>query len=225
VDLWGKVDILINNAGILRDVSFHKMSDADWEAVYRVHLRGTFAVTRAAWPLMREQGYGRVVMASSAAGLYGNFGQANYAAMKMAMVGLANTLAIEGARRNIAVNVVCPVASSRMTETVLPDELLSSLRADLVAPIVAYLCHESCADNGAVVECGGGWAGKLRRQRAKGVFFPAAQNPGAKGFEMEDVARAWKTICSYEDADYPETNQDVFGVIMEHVEAARASKL
>lgn len=260
-----------------------KLRSARREAVYRVHLRGTFAVTRAAWPLMREQGFGRVVMASSAAGLYGNFGQANYgeatrvctfgfraqrppgrvqpclspmathrrrtlacvtsltpaarslarppspprltAAMKMAMVGLTNTLAIEGARRNIAVNVVCPVASSRMTETVLPDELLSSLRPDLVAPIVAYLCHESCVDNGAVVECGGGWAGKLRRQRAKGVFFPAAQNPGAKGFEMEDVARAWKTICSYDDADYPETNQDVFGVIMEHVEAARASKL
>jgi len=145
--------------------------------------------------------------------------------MKMALVGLTNTLAIEGGRKNIGVNVVCPVAASRMTETVLPEDLLAALRPDLVAPIVAFLCHETCADNGAVIECGAGWAGKLRRQRSRGAFFPEAQNKAAKGFEMEAVAASWKAINSFEESDYPETNQDAFGIILQHVEEARESKL
>lgn len=101
MDKWGRVDILINNAGILRDCSFQKLSDADWDLIYRIHLRGTMAVTRAAWNIMRDQGFGRVIMVTSAAGLYGNFGQANYSAMKMGVVGLMNVLALEGACRSV----------------------------------------------------------------------------------------------------------------------------
>lgn len=145
----------------------------------------------------------------------------------MALVGLANTLSIEGGRRGILVNAVCPVAGTRMTETVLPADLVAALRPELVAPIVAYLCHESCTDNGCVIECGGGWAGKLRRERSRGVFFDGAQAGSEESYEVEDVAKRWRDVVSFVDADHPESNQDALGIIMEHVEASkeRRSKL
>jgi hypothetical protein len=109
----------------------------------------------------------------------------------------------------------------------LPSDLVSALKPELVAPIVGYLCHESCADNGCVVECGGGWAGKLRRERSRGVFFDGAQSGSSEAYEVEDVARRWREIMSFEDADHPESNQEALGIIMEHVEASkeRRSKL
>lgn len=156
MDHFGRVDIVINNAGILRDVSFHKMSPADWERVYRVHLYGAFRVTHAAWPFLRDQQYGRVVMTSSASGIYGNFGQGNYGSAKLGMLGLANVLAAEGKSRNVQVNAIAPVAGSRMTESILPPELVAALKPDYVAPLVAYLCHESCEATGQVFELGAG---------------------------------------------------------------------
>ena len=162
VDAFGTVDIVINNAGILRDVSFLKMTDADWDLIMKVHLKGSYSVTRAAWNIMREKGYGRVINTGSSSGLYGSFGQVNYSAAKMAMHGLSQSLAIEGEKRNIRVNTICPLAASRMTETVLPKEVLANIQPEYVAPLIAYLCHESSEETGSLFEVGAGYVAKLR---------------------------------------------------------------
>lgn len=148
IKTYGRVDIIINNAGILRDRSIAKISEQDWNLVNDVHLKGSFKVTQAAWPYMKKQNYGRIIMTASNSGIYGNFGQANYSAAKMGLVGLANTVAIEGAKNNIHCNVIVPTAASRMTEGILPDILFNELKPQLIAPVVCYLCHESCEDNG-----------------------------------------------------------------------------
>ena len=152
---WGRVDILINNAGILRDKSFAKMALDDFQTVLDVHLMGSVNVTRAAWPIMREQNYGRVVVTTSPTGLYGNFGQANYGAAKLGLVGLMNTLKIEGARNNIHTNTIAPVAATRMTENLMTGDALKALAPELVTPAVIYLCSEE-APNGVVLQAQGG---------------------------------------------------------------------
>lgn len=149
IKAFGRVDILINNAGILRDRSIVKTTDQDWNLVLDVHLKGSFKCTQAAFPHMKAQNYGRIIMTASNSGIYGNFGQANYSAAKMGLVGLANTVAIEGQKNNIHCNVIIPTAASRMTEGILPDILFQELKPSLIAPVVVYLCHESCEDNGA----------------------------------------------------------------------------
>lgn len=152
---WGRVDIVINNAGILRDKSFAKMELDDFRMVLDVHLMGSVNVTRAAWPIMREQNYGRVVVTTSPTGLYGNFGQANYGAAKLGLVGLMNTLKIEGARNNIHTNTIAPVAATRMTENLMTGDALKALAPELVTPAVIYLCSEE-APNGVVLQAQGG---------------------------------------------------------------------
>jgi len=197
IDTFGRVDIVINNAGILRDVSFHKMTDAQWDIIQKVHVLGAYKVTRAAWPYMRQQKYGRVIMTSSAAGAYGNFGQVNYATAKLGLIGFSNTLALEGRKRNIHCNAICPVAGSRMTETVLPPDLVKALKPEFIAPLVAYLCHESSTETGGVFELGAGWVSKLRWQRSKGHAFPIPE------FKVEDVANNWSKVTDFTDPDYP----------------------
>jgi NAD(P)-dependent dehydrogenase (short-subunit alcohol dehydrogenase family) len=155
VDAYGRVDIVVNNAGILRDKAFHNMEPDIIEAVLTVHLKGAFYVTRPAWKRMREQGYGRVVNTSSSAGILGNFGQANYGAAKMGLVGLTNVLAIEGERYNIKANAVSPIAGTRMTAEVL-GKLQDLLDPALVSPVVAYLAHEDCPVSGNIYSIGGG---------------------------------------------------------------------
>jgi NAD(P)-dependent dehydrogenase (short-subunit alcohol dehydrogenase family) len=155
VDAFGRVDIVVNNAGILRDKAFHNMEPDIIEAVLTVHLKGAFYVTRPAWKIMREQGYGRVVNTSSSAGILGNFGQANYGAAKMGLVGLTNVLAIEGERYNIKANAVSPIAGTRMTAEVL-GKLQDLLDPALVSPVVAYLAHEDCPVSGNIYSIGGG---------------------------------------------------------------------
>ncbi|MGH6961488.1 MAG: SDR family NAD(P)-dependent oxidoreductase, partial [Dongiaceae bacterium] len=189
---------IVNNAGILRDVSFHKMTDEDWDLVYRVHVRGAFRVTHAAWPHLRDQGYGRIVMTASAAGIYGNFGQANYSMAKLGLAGFANTLAIEGRRKNVLVNTIAPIAGSRLTETVLPPELIAALKPEYVSPLVGWLCHEDCKETGGLFEVGAGYIGKLRWERTRGHSFKLGRE-----FSPDDVAKQWSKVVDFKDGEYP----------------------
>jgi 3-hydroxyacyl-CoA dehydrogenase/3a,7a,12a-trihydroxy-5b-cholest-24-enoyl-CoA hydratase len=188
----------VNNAGILRDTSFQKLTEEDWELVYRVHVLGGFRITRAAWNPMRDAGYGRVLFTASAAGIYGNFGQANYSMAKLGLVGLSNTLAIEGRKRNILVNTIAPIAGSRLTETVLPKELVDALRPEYVSPLVAYLCHESNTETGGLFEVGGGFFAKLRWERTAGKRFKLGRS-----IEPEALAGAWGEVTSFARSEHP----------------------
>lgn len=155
MDAWGRVDILINNAGILRDKSFTKITIEDFQAVLEVHLMGAVYCTKEVWPIMREQNFGRIIMTTSPSGLYGNFGQTNYGAAKLALVGFMNTLKIEGAKNNIHTNAIAPVAATRMTESLMPEEALKRLGPELVTPAVIFLCSED-APNGVILQAAGG---------------------------------------------------------------------
>jgi len=172
VDSFGKVDVLVNNAGILRDKAFVRMSLDDFEAVLRVHLLGTLYVTRAAFPRMRKGGYGRIVMTTSAAGLYGNFGQSNYATAKLGVVGLMNALKIEGKKSGVLVNTVAPVADTRMGARVFPDHFKELIRPELVSAAVAYLCSEECQVSGEVITAAAGFFARARIVESEGVVFP-----------------------------------------------------
>jgi NAD(P)-dependent dehydrogenase (short-subunit alcohol dehydrogenase family) len=168
LDAWGRVDIVINNAGILRDASFKNMDADKVDAVLDVHLRGAFNVTRPAWETMREQGYGRIVNTSSGAGVFGNFGQTNYGAAKMGLVGLTRVLAVEGAKSNIKVNAIAPVAKTRMTEDIL-GPVADRLLPGLVTPVVAFLAHESCPVSGELYSVGGGRVARVFLGVTRGV--------------------------------------------------------
>jgi NAD(P)-dependent dehydrogenase (short-subunit alcohol dehydrogenase family) len=187
LDEFGKVDGVVSNAGILRDGTFHKMSSENWDAVLKVHLYGGYNVIRAAWPHFREQGYGRIVVATSTSGLFGNFGQANYGAAKLGLVGLINTLAQEGAKYNIKANAVAPIAATRMTEDILPAEVLQKLTPEYVAPVVAYLCTEEVPDSASVFIAGGGKVQRAALFQNEGFAF---QTPPS----VPELASHWGVI-------------------------------
>jgi NAD(P)-dependent dehydrogenase (short-subunit alcohol dehydrogenase family) len=169
VKAFGTVDILINNAGILRDKSFSKMTLEDFELIVSVHLLGSVYVTKAAWPVMIEKGYGRIVMTTSSSGLYGNFGQTNYGAAKLGVIGLMNTLKIEGEKKNIRINAIAPIAATRMTEGLgIPEEFFKKLKPELVTPAVIYLCSEN-APTGTIIEAGAGHYSKVAILEAPGA--------------------------------------------------------
>ncbi len=195
VDTWGRVDILINNAGILRDKTLAKMSLADWEQVLAVHLEAAYNVTRPALIKMCEGSYGRIVMTTSAAGLFGNFGQTNYSAAKLALVGFMNTLKHEGGKYDILVNAVAPVAITRLTEDLLPPDLAERLKPEFVAPMVLYLCSEQCPVTGRIFNAGGGYFSRAAVVSGPGaVLGSGTQIPSA-----EEVAGAMERIRSLKD--------------------------
>uniref|UniRef100_A0A8C3VRH3 Peroxisomal multifunctional enzyme type 2 n=1 Tax=Catagonus wagneri TaxID=51154 RepID=A0A8C3VRH3_9CETA len=211
LDAFGRIDVVVNNAGILRDRSFGRISDEDWDMIQTVHLRGSFMVTRAAWNHMKKQNFGRIIMTSSASGIYGNFGQANYSSAKLGLLGLSNTLAVEGERNNIHCNTVAPTAGSRMTQNFLPEGFSEALKPDYVAPLVLWLCHESCEENGSLFEVGAGWIGKLRWERTLGAIVRQKNQP----MTPEAVRANWEKICDFDNATKPQRIQDSVGAVIE----------
>lgn len=175
IDTWGRLDILIANAGVLRDKAFVNMEMDDFEFVMKVHLMGTVYTTKAAWPIFREQKYGRVVVTTSGSGTVGNFGQANYGAAKMALNGFINCLRFEGAKYNIMLNAISPSARTRMTENLIPPALLEFMRPELVSPAVAYLASEECKVSGEIIAATAGTFARVQYFMTEGVAFDPDQ--------------------------------------------------
>jgi NAD(P)-dependent dehydrogenase (short-subunit alcohol dehydrogenase family) len=196
---FGRVDILINNAGILRDKSFSKMEMADFRAVLDVHLMGSVHCTKAVWELMRERNYGRIMMTSSASGLFGNFGQSNYGAAKMALVGLMNALSQEGRKNNIRVNTIAPMAATRMTQDVLPPTMLDVIKPEQVTPGALFLVSEN-APHQAILSAGAGCFSMARIVDTAPVYLPAGQ------LSAESLAEHFATVSDWDTARYFENS-------------------
>ncbi len=180
MDAWGRIDILVANAGILRDKTFSKMEMSDFEAVMNVHVMGTVKPAKAVWEIMKAQNYGRIVVTTSSTGLYGNFGQSNYGAAKLALIGFMNTLKLEGQKNNIHVNAISPVAATRMTENLMPAEVLEKLKPEYVTPAVVFLVSEE-APTGVVLTAGAGAFAQARIYETEGVYL------GEGGLSVEEV--------------------------------------
>ncbi|EXJ69840.1 peroxisomal hydratase-dehydrogenase-epimerase [Cladophialophora psammophila CBS 110553] len=213
IDAFGRIDVLINNAGILRDISFKNMTDTDWDLITDVHVTGPYKTTRAAWPYFRKQKYGRVINTSSSAGLFGNFGQCNYAAAKMSQVAYTKTLAREGAKYNILCNVIAPMAASRLTATVLPPEAMQQLKPEWIVPLVAVLVHPSNRESGSVFEVGAGHMAKLRWERSDGLLLKPDRSytPGT-------ILKAWSKVNDFSRADHPDGPTDMVKRLQESLQ-------
>jgi len=192
VSRFGSLDIVVNNAGILRDKTFAKLELDDFQKVVDVHLMGSVNMTKAAFPVMREKGYGRIVLTTSSSGLYGNFGQTNYAAAKLGVVGFMNTLKLEGAKYGIKVNCVAPTAATRMTEGLWPPEVLDAVAPEKVVPAVVYLCSENCP-TGHIIEAGGTYFARVAIVEGRGVVLgpqASAEDVAARYDEIADLSGA-----------------------------------
>jgi NAD(P)-dependent dehydrogenase (short-subunit alcohol dehydrogenase family) len=213
---FGRVDVLINNAGILRDKTFSKVEMADFKAVVDVHLMGSVNCTKAVWELMREQNYGRILMTTSASGLFGNFGQSNYGAAKMALVGLMNMLTIEGKKNNIKVNTIAPIAATRMTTDVLPEAMLSAIKPEQVTPAALYLVSED-APSKVIMSAGGGAFSTARIVDTTPVYL------GGEECSPEGVAAHFAQISDWNTARaYDDSNQQVQALIETAVAGIKA---
>ena len=194
MDKWGRIDILVNNAGILRDKSFHNVTLDDFNLVMDVHFQGTLNCTHTIYPIMRQQGYGRIVFTSSSSGVYGNFGQSNYGAAKMAIVGLMNTLKIEGQKYNVFSNSITPVAYTRMTEGLIPEDFGKNLQPEYVTPAVIYLSGKD-APNGVIIAAGAGVYARIITHETMGVSLGTGED-----MTPENIAANWDTISDMDDA-------------------------
>jgi multifunctional beta-oxidation protein len=235
IDAFDRIDVLINNAGILRDVSFKNMKQADWDLIFKVHVQGAYKCAKAAWPHFRKQKYGRLISTASAAGLFGSFGQTNYsgmyyntlnqrlpltvAAAKLALVGFTETLAKEGHKYNILCNVIAPIAASRMTETVMPPDVLAKLKPEWIVPLVAVLTHKSSTETGSIFEAGGGHIAKLRWERSSGIKLKPDETftPGA-------VAAKWKDVVDFSKAEHPQGPANALELLEETLKLSPSPK-
>ena len=191
IEAYGRIDVLVNNAGVLRDKSFAKMEIADFDFVVDVHLFGTMKPTKAVWPIMKEQGYGRIMVTSSSSGLYGNFGQSNYGAAKLGVVGFINTLKLEGQKDNIHINALAPVAWTRMTANLMPPEMEEALAPEQVTPAVVFMCSEQ-APTGKIICAGAGAYAAAQIVETRGMYLGTAPT-------AEDVAKNWEQISKLDD--------------------------
>ncbi|KAL9981777.1 hypothetical protein ACROYT_G010524 [Oculina patagonica] len=219
LDAFGRIDVLVNNAGILRDRSFGRTSDLDWDLIQRVHLRGAFKVTRAAWPHMRKQNYGKIIMTSSHSGVLGNFGQANYSAAKMGLIGLSNTLSIEGAKYNVLCNAIVPIAASRLTKGLMPPDVFEALKPGYCTPFVVYLCHESCPETGGVFEMAAGWGAQLRWQESSGAML----RKGGVTVTPEMVRDNWDKITDWTGPVKPKVKGEHMTDLIAQLEESKVS--
>ena len=195
MEAWGRVDIVITNAGILRDKAMHNITEQDWDIIMDVHMKGTYAVLHHVWPVFRQQGYGRVVLTSSSSGIWGNFGQANYGAAKSANLGLMNVLKQEGLKYNVTVNSLMPGAGTRLTATVMDEERLEQMKPEFVTPAVVYMCSEENKDSGMMIEAGAGNFNRAVMVKAPGIEHGTDSLPSA-----EWVEENWGQITSLEGA-------------------------
>ncbi|WP_299982704.1 SDR family oxidoreductase [Desulfobacula sp.] len=196
MDHFGKVDILINNAGILRDRTFMKMTEQEWDDVIAVHLKGAFCVTQPAVKIMKENGYGRIVFTASSSGMYGNFGQANYGAAKMGVIGIMNTLKLETARYNIKINTVAPNAATGMTQGAFPDEVAKRIKPAFNTPMVTFLCSEENRESGMLFTMSAGWFARSAMVSGKGRCIGDTKRP----IRAEEIRDQFDQIKSLENA-------------------------
>mgnify|MGYP001446765914 FL=1 len=194
MDEWGRIDILVNNAGILRDKSFHKVSIEDFNLVMDVHFQGSLNCTHTIFPIMREQEYGRIIFTSSASGVYGNFGQTNYGSAKMAMIGLMNTLKLEGQNKNIFTNSITPVAYTRMTEGLIPEDFGQNLKSEYITPAVIYLASDH-APNGVIIAAGAGVFSRINIQESMGISLGTGED-----MTPENIHANWDKISDMTNA-------------------------
>ena len=216
IDTYGKVDVVINNAGILRDKSFANMTEEEFSLVIDVHLKGTFNVCHPVFKFMKENSYGRIVNIASPSGLFGNFGQSNYAAAKMGIVGLTNILAIEGAKYNIKANVIAPNAMTRMTESLFGEEFGELFKVEQVVPMVAYLASEACEPTHEIFSVGGGRFARVGINTHTGYYNPEAT--------ADDVDSNIEKIRTIENGIYPMKNEDEFVIIQQAAQSEDSSE-